>query len=62
MRKALKSLGSVLAASSLMFVLGSHGQAAEVKIGYLRPLSAENAPQGQQSKRAIDMAVEEING
>jgi branched-chain amino acid transport system substrate-binding protein len=67
MRKALKSLGSVLAASSLMFALDSHGQAAgnasaEVKIGYLLPLSAENAPQGQQSKRAIDMAVEEING
>ena len=67
MRKALKSLGSVLAGSSLMFVLNSHGQAAgnasaEVKIGYLLPLSAENAPQGQQSKRAIDMAVEEING
>jgi branched-chain amino acid transport system substrate-binding protein len=70
MRNALKSLASLLAASSLMFVLDSHGQApgspranaAEVKIGYLLPLSAENAPQGQQSKRAIEMAVEEING
>jgi branched-chain amino acid transport system substrate-binding protein len=67
MRKVLKSWGSVLAACFLMFVLDSHGQVAgstspEVKIGYLLPLSAENAPQGQQSKRAIEMAIEEING
>ena len=70
MKKALKSLVSVLAASSLVFVPDSHGQTTgsasskptEVRIGYLLPLSAENAPQGQQSKRAIDMAVEEING
>jgi branched-chain amino acid transport system substrate-binding protein len=33
----------------------------EYKIGWLLPLSAENAPQGLQDKRAADMAVEEIN-
>ncbi len=51
MKKALKSLVSVLAAGSLMFVPDSQGQTTgsasskptEVRIGYLLPLSAENA-------------------
>ena len=67
MRNLHKTFVSVLAAGALMFSADSHGQVAgstspEVKIGYLLPLSAENAPQGQQSKRAIEMAIEEING
>ena len=61
MKKLIKSL-AVLAATSLAFASVSHAQpasaVAEVKIGYLLPLSADNAPQGQQSKRAVDMAVE----
>ncbi len=61
MKKLFKSL-TVLAASSLAFSSAIHAQpVTEVKIGYLLPLSADSAPQGQQSKRAIDMAVEEIN-
>ncbi len=70
MNKGIKMLVSALLACSLPFVMdglaqtagGSSAKVTEVKIGYILPLSAENAPQGQQSKRAIEMAVEEING
>jgi len=48
-------------ASALALVNAASAQPKEVRIGYLLPLSAENAPQGQQSRRAVDMAVEEIN-
>lgn len=60
MKKSIRSLTGVIA-FGLAFASVSHAQVKEVKIGYLLPLTADNAPQGQQSKRAIDMAVEEIN-
>ncbi len=62
MRQSKKSLASVIAIGAMVFAGSVAAQVKEVKIGYLLPLTADNAPQGQQSKRAIDMAVEEING
>lgn len=63
MNKSLISfVTGVAALGSMMFADLASAQVREVKIGYLLPLTADNAPQGQQSKRAVDMAVEEING
>jgi branched-chain amino acid transport system substrate-binding protein len=50
-----------VAAGTMLFAGATLAQVKEIKIGYLLPLTADNAPQGQQSKRAVDMAVEEIN-
>ncbi len=63
MKKSLISLATVVVIWGTMTLAGvASAQVKEVRIGYLLPMTADNAPQGQQSKRAVDMAVEEING
>lgn len=62
MKKRFNSLTTLALAGAMGFAAPGFAQVKEIKIGYLLPMSADSAPQGQQSKRAVDMAVEEING
>ncbi len=62
MKKRFNSLTTLALAGAMGFAGPGFAQVKEIKIGYLLPMSADSAPQGQQSKRAVDMAVEEING
>jgi branched-chain amino acid transport system substrate-binding protein len=60
-----KSLLLFVASSLVLFSPGLSdkvwGASPEVKIGSILPLSGDSSPQGVQSKRAQEMAVEEIN-
>lgn len=61
MKKTVVSMVAASIAGTVLWAGVALAQTKEVKIGYLLPLTADSAPQGQQSKRGIDMAVEEIN-
>ncbi len=59
----MKKLLSVLIALvlALGFALPALAEPDPVKIGVILPLSGSNSSQGAQSKRALEMALEEIN-
>lgn len=72
MRKGIvtKSLAAVLAGTLLLggvagcgssTASGGSGKASEIKIGAILPLSGGAAPLGEMSKRAMELAAEEIN-
>lgn len=58
----MKKTLSLLLALALLFSVAVPAFAAEtVKVGVILPLTGSNSSQGTQSKRAIDMATDEIN-
>ena len=59
MRRILQGMGA--GATALAFPHLARAQAAEVKVGFLLPLTGSFAESGQLIKMAVEMAIEEIN-